>query len=113
MIKPAHRHPGHGPTPRKFEQEFGKTNRLRIEGTANLAVATGGARMISESVAFGYAPRRGLIADENQPLWEHGPKPFSRPPWRHLRAWSGSPPKTGGVTLRFGSLAGTGHQLCV
>ena len=97
----------HSLNPRKFEQEFAKTNRLRTEGTANLVVATGGVRMISESVAFAYAPAPGLIADESKPLWEHGPKPF-RPAVEALKELERITAETGGVTLRFGSLVGPG-----
>jgi nucleoside-diphosphate-sugar epimerase len=49
----------HSPNPRKFDRDFAATNRLRSEGTANLVIATGGVRMISESVAFAYAPSGG------------------------------------------------------
>jgi nucleoside-diphosphate-sugar epimerase len=97
----------HSPNPRKFEREFALTNRLRTEGTANLAVATGGARMISESVAFGYAPEKGLVADESAPLWENGPKPF-RPAVQALKELERITAETGGVALRFGHLIGPG-----
>lgn len=97
----------HNPNPRKFEQQFATTNRLRTEGTANLALATGGVRMISESVAFAYAPRPGLVADESQPLWTHGPKPF-RPALAALEELERITAETGGVTLRFGHLVGPG-----
>jgi len=97
----------HNPNPRKFEREFALTNRLRTEGTANLVVATGGVRMLSESVAFAYAPRPGLIADESQPLWENGPKPF-RPAVAALKELERITAETGGVAVRFGSLVGPG-----
>jgi nucleoside-diphosphate-sugar epimerase len=97
----------HSPNPRKFEQEFAKTNRLRTEGTANLAVATGGVRMISESVAFAYAPQPGLIADESKPLWQRGPKPF-RLAVAALEELERITAETGGVALRFGHLVGPG-----
>ncbi len=97
----------HSPNPRKCEREFAKTNRLRTEGTVNLVVATGGVRMISESVAFAYAPAPGLIADESKPLWEHGPKPF-RPAVEALKELERITEETRGVTLRFGSLVGPG-----
>jgi nucleoside-diphosphate-sugar epimerase len=97
----------HSPNPRKFEREFALTNRLRTEGTANLVVATGGVRMLSESVAFAYAPQRGLVAGESAPLWEHGPKPF-RPAVAALTELERITAETGGVTLRFGSLVGPG-----
>jgi nucleoside-diphosphate-sugar epimerase len=92
---------------RRFEREFAKTNRLRTEGTANLVVATRGVRMISESVAFAYAPRRGLIADESSPLWEQSPKPF-RPALAALKELERITAETGGLTLRFGNLVGPG-----
>jgi nucleoside-diphosphate-sugar epimerase len=97
----------HSPNPRKFEREFAQTNRLRTEGTANLVVATNGVRMLSESVAFAYAPQRGLIADESKPLWENGPKPF-RPGVAALKELERITAETGGVTLRFGNLVGPG-----
>jgi nucleoside-diphosphate-sugar epimerase len=95
------------PNPRKFERDFALTSRLRTEGTANLAAATGGVRMISESVGFAYAPRRGLIADETCPLWKDGPKPF-RPAVAALEELERITAETGGVALRFGSLVGPG-----
>jgi nucleoside-diphosphate-sugar epimerase len=97
----------HSLNPRKFEQEFVKTNRLRTEGTANLVMATGGVRMISESVAFAYAPEGGPVADESKPLWERGPKPF-RPAVAALKELERITAQTGGVTLRFGNLVGPG-----
>jgi nucleoside-diphosphate-sugar epimerase len=97
----------HNLNARKFEQEFAKTNRLRTEGTTNLVVATGGVRMISESVAFAYAPQPGLIADERAPLWEHGPKPF-RSTLAALKELERITAETGGVALRFGNLVGPG-----
>ncbi len=95
------------PNPRKFEREFAATNRLRTVGTANLVVATGGVRMISESVAFAYAPEGGPVADESAPLWEHGPKPF-RPAVQALKELERITSETGGLTLRFGNLVGPG-----
>jgi nucleoside-diphosphate-sugar epimerase len=92
---------------RKFEQEFAKTNRLRTEGTANLVVATRGVRMISESIAFAYAPEAGPVADEASPLWTDSPKAF-RPALAALRELERITAETGGVSLRFGSLVGPG-----
>ena len=92
---------------RKFEQEFAKTNRLRTEGTANLVVATRGVRMISESIAFAYAPEAGPVADEASPLWTDSPKAF-RPALAALKELERITAETGGVSLRFGSLVGPG-----
>jgi nucleoside-diphosphate-sugar epimerase len=97
----------HNLNPRRFEQEFAKTNRLRTEGTANLVVATRGVRMISESIAFAYAPEAGPVADETSPLWEHAPKAFL-PAVAALRELERITAETGGVSLRFGSLVGPG-----
>lgn len=93
--------------PRRFKQEFVVTNRLRTEGAANLLIATGGVRMISETVAFGYAPDGGAIADERAPLWENGPQPF-RPAVRAMRECERITAETAGVALRFGHLHGPG-----
>ena len=95
------------PNPRRFEREFAKTNQLRTVGTTNLVVATRGARMISESVAFAYAPEGGPVADETKPLWENGPKPF-RPAVQALKELERITAETRGVTLRFGNLVGPG-----
>jgi nucleoside-diphosphate-sugar epimerase len=96
--------------PKRFEREFVVTNRLRTEGTANLAVATGGVRMVSEAVAFGYAPAGGSPADERRPLWETGPRPF-RPAVQALKECERITAETGGVALRFGHLHGPGTGL--
>jgi nucleoside-diphosphate-sugar epimerase len=97
----------HNPNPRKFEREFALTNRLRTEGTANVVMATRGVRMISESVAFAYAPEKGLVADESRPLWENGPAPF-RATLTALKELERITAETGGVALRFGHLVGPG-----
>ncbi|HTU94504.1 MAG TPA: NAD(P)-dependent oxidoreductase [Solirubrobacteraceae bacterium] len=97
----------HNLNPRTFERQFAQTNRLRTEGTANLVAATRGVRMISESVAFAYAPRPGLVADETAPLWERGPKAFL-PALAALQELERITAETGGVCLRFGSLVGPG-----
>jgi nucleoside-diphosphate-sugar epimerase len=96
--------------PRKFEQQFALTNRLRTEGTANLVVATRGVRMIAESVAFAYAPDGGPIADERRAFWENGPKPFL-PALRALVELERITAETGGTAMRFGSLVGPGTAL--
>ena len=54
--------------PRRAAEQFGPTNRLRTEGTANLvaaAEAAGGARLISESIAFMNLPGEGLAGEED------------------------------------------------
>lgn len=93
--------------PRRFAQQFAPTNRLRSEGTANLIAAAPGARIISESVAFGYAPRGGALADESRPLWADGPAPF-RPAVAALAEMERLTAAAGGLSLRFGHLYGPG-----
>jgi nucleoside-diphosphate-sugar epimerase len=59
---------------------IGPTNRVRTEGTRNLvaaAQAAGARRIIAESVAFFYEPVGGWVKDEEAPLFEGAPPPFS------------------------------------
>jgi len=58
--------------PRKMEPQFETTNRLRTEGTRNLlaaARASGARRVVAQSIAFAYAPRKDGLHDEDDPLW--------------------------------------------
>jgi nucleoside-diphosphate-sugar epimerase len=55
------------------------TNRVRTEGTRNLvaaAEAAGAKRLVSQSIAFLYAPEGGWVKDENAPVIRGGPPPF-------------------------------------
>ena len=57
--------------PRKTEEQFATNDRLRVEGTRNLmraAEAAGARRMVSQSIAFAYAPGEGLRS-EDDPLF--------------------------------------------
>ena len=62
--------------PRKMEQQFEPTNRLRREGTANLMAAArehGVRRVISQSIAFAYAPTgAGAWTEEDRLFTEAG-----------------------------------------
>ncbi len=93
--------------PRHFARQFAATNRLRIEGTANLVAAAPRARLITQGVAFAYKPRHGGLANEDRPLWVDGPKPF-RPAVQALITAERVTREAGGVTLRFGHLYGPG-----
>jgi nucleoside-diphosphate-sugar epimerase len=93
--------------PRQFERQMARTNQLRTEGTANLITAARGARLISEGLAYAYAPEGGPVADEDRPLWTSGPKPF-RPSARALLKLERLTAETGGVVLRLGHLYGPG-----
>ncbi len=95
--------------PRRFDEQFALTNRLRTEGTRNLldaAEKAGVTRVISQGVAFGYTPGEGL-ADEDTPLWTDGPKAF-RPAVQALLALESRTAQADGLVLRFGHLYGPG-----
>src|SRR5579875_1575361 len=97
--------------PRRIGTEFAGTNRLRMQGTRNLvdaAAACGGARVVSQSVAFAYEPGAGP-ANEDEPLLRRPPSGFARV----LGAVGELERLTlnaGGVVLRFGHLYGPGSS---
>ena len=93
--------------PRRFAKEFAPTNRLRIEGTRNLVEAAGGARLVSEAIAFGYRPGAGL-ADEDAPLWTEGAPAAFAPALAALIDLERQTRDAGGLVLRFGHLYGPG-----
>lgn len=95
------------PNPRRIATEFAATNRLRTTGTANLAAAaeTGGARLVSQSIAFVYAPAAGL-AVEDDPLWSEPVMNPVVPSVAELEQRTLALP--GGAVLRFGHLYGPG-----
>jgi len=68
--------------PRRIATDFALNDRLRVEGTANLvraAVAAGARRLISQSIAFVYAPKDGDgLCVEDDPLFLNAPEPFAR-----------------------------------
>jgi nucleoside-diphosphate-sugar epimerase len=93
--------------PRHLARDFALTNRLRTEGTRNLIEAAGGARIISQGLAYAYQPAPGL-ADEDQPLWtSHTPKQFV-PVLAALIELERLTVAAGGLVLRFGHLYGPG-----
>ena len=66
--------------PRKMEEQFATNDRLREKGTANLAAgarAAGARRIISQSIAFAYAPGERLRREED-PLFLDAPQPWQR-----------------------------------
>jgi nucleoside-diphosphate-sugar epimerase len=93
--------------PRRFAGEMVMTNRLRTEGTANLVAAAGGARFVSEGLAFAYRPDGGPVADEGRAFWADGPRSF-RPTVRALLELERLTGEAGGVVLRLGHLYGPG-----
>jgi nucleoside-diphosphate-sugar epimerase len=97
---------------KRFEEEMALTNRLRNEGTRNLieaGKAVGVSRLVSESIAFAYAPAPGL-ADEEASLWHDGPKPF-RAVLAAVEELERLTVAASGIVLRVGHLYGPGTAL--
>lgn len=96
--------------PRRMARDFEATNRLRRQGTANLVAAARdvGARIVSESIAFAYAPAQPGLADEDAPLWGEGcPRQFV-PVLAAVRELERLTLEADGVVLRLGHLYGPG-----
>ncbi len=95
--------------PRRAIAQFEPTNRLRTEGTGNLAAAAeaaGGAWLISQSIAFISVPGNGL-ADEDVPLRE-APGDVMEPIAEPIAELERQTSEAGGTVLRFGQLYGPG-----
>ena len=98
--------------PRKVEEQFATNDRLRIEGTQNLvraAEAAGARRLVSQSIAFAYAPGDGLRTEED-PLFDDPP-----PAWRRtvaavraLEEQTLGSEAVEGVVFRYGYFYGPG-----
>jgi nucleoside-diphosphate-sugar epimerase len=93
--------------PRHFARQMRLTNRLRVEGTANLVAAAPSARIVSEGLAYAYDPAGGPVADEKRPLWKRGPRPF-RPAVHAIGELERLTTAAGGTVLRLGHLYGPG-----
>ncbi len=99
--------------PRKIQRDLAATNRLRTQGTANLAEAAarvGSRRLISQSVAFAYRPGDPALAVEADPLYTDAPAAFL-PMIEALKALERHTLDTDGpegVVLRFGYFYGPG-----
>ena len=95
--------------PRKIEEQFAGNDRLRVEGTRNLvaaARAAGVRRMVSQSIAFAYAPGDALRT-EDDPLYLDAPQPWRR----SVEAVQSLEQQTlgiDGVVLRYGYFYGPG-----
>ena len=97
------------PNPKKVDQEFALTNRLRTEGTRNLVAAAeeaGVKRVITQSIAFVNEPGEGP-ADEDAPFLSNPPKPY-RPVLQAVVDLERITKEAGGLVLRFGHLYGPG-----
>jgi 2-alkyl-3-oxoalkanoate reductase len=98
--------------PRKFEEQFATNDRLRKDGTRNLmraAEAAGARRMVSQSIAFAYAPADTLRA-EDDPLFDDAPDPWrsSVAAVRALEEGTLGSDSVEGVVLRYGYFYGPG-----
>jgi 2-alkyl-3-oxoalkanoate reductase len=101
--------PRSGITPRRFAAAFGPTNRLRREGTRNLVDAAkrhGVARVIAQSIAFGYSvDGTPDVVDESAPLETDGPGA-----WPEIAdavaALEEAVLEVDGVVLRYGAFYG-------
>ena len=99
--------------PRKMEEQAAGNDRIRTEGTRNLvaaAVAAGARRMVAQSIAFAYAPSRGGLRTEDDPLWDDAPWPWSRS-IEALHELENAVTRTEGIegiVLRYGFFYGPG-----
>src|SRR5699024_5279073 len=96
--------------PKRIDQDFAMTNRLRTEGTANLldaARATGVRRIIAQGLGYAYDPSGNGTADESTPLWRNPPRAFA-PVLAALIQMEAAVENSDGTVLRFGHLYGPG-----
>jgi 2-alkyl-3-oxoalkanoate reductase len=96
--------------PRRFEQAFALTNRLRTEGTDHLlaAAAEVGARLVAQSyTGWPYEAVGGPVKDEDAPLMSDPPKQM-RAPLEAIRHVERVVPAAGGMVLRYGGFYGPG-----
>ena len=99
--------------PGRAPEQFADNDRIRIEGTRNLIVASrhyGSRRIITQSIAFAYRPEGDGAKDEDAPLYLDAP-----PPWGATVAAVADMEQQvmeargmDGVVLRYGTLYGPG-----
>lgn len=99
--------------PERAPEQFADNDRIRIEGTRNLIVASrayGSRRIIAQSIAFAYKPDGERMKDEDAPLFIDAP-----PPWgASVSAVADMEQQVmeargmDGVVLRYGTLYGPG-----
>jgi nucleoside-diphosphate-sugar epimerase len=99
--------------PRQVRRDLAATNRLRREGMQNLvaaARAVGTRRIVSQSIAFAYAPNGPAPATEDEPLYLDAPGGFDEAVAAIVdleQAVLNAPPVEG-IVLRYGHLYGPG-----
>lgn len=99
--------------PRKYAQQMATNDRLRIDGTQNLidaATAVGVRRIVSQSVAFAYAPTGTGLKQEDDALHLDAPFPFRRTveALDFLERETTRAKEMEGVVLRYGFFYGEG-----
>ena len=95
--------------PRKMEEQFETTNRLRTEGTRNLlaaARAAGAGRFIAQSIAFAYAPGENGLHGEDDPLWAEATPIFAAV--QEMEELVQGAEGLDGLVLRYGFFYGPG-----
>ena len=106
-----------GDNPKKFDEDFATTNRLRTEGTDHLlaaAHAAGVRRFVAQSyTSWPYAREAGRIKTEEDPLDPEPPEAFRRTlaAIRHLEQAVTEADGIEGVVLRYGGFYGPGTSL--
>jgi nucleoside-diphosphate-sugar epimerase len=101
--------------PRKAEKQLVANDRIRTEGTTNLvaaALAAGTRRMVAQSIAFAYSPSGSDIKDEQDPLYNDAPPPWSRSvrAVAELERLVTETDKLDGLVLRYGFFYGAGSS---
>ena len=99
--------------PRKLKRAYAANDRIRSVGAPNLVAAArdaGARRIVSQSIAFVYAPQGGPVKDEDAPLQLDAPPPFdgSVGAARELEHATTDTAGIEGVALRFGFWYGPG-----
>jgi nucleoside-diphosphate-sugar epimerase len=100
--------------PRTIERDFAINDRLRREGTRDLAAAAhaaGAKRFIAQSIAFAYAPGEpGTLHGEQDVLYLDAPKSFRRSA-HALHELECAVREARGIVLRYGYFYGPGSSL--
>ena len=99
--------------PRRFQQAFIPTNRLRDEGTRHLVSAAqrAGARIVAQSFAgWPYAREGGPVKTEEDPLDPDPPAAFA-PVLEAIRSLEQQVTQANGIVLRYGGFYGPGTSL--
>src|SRR5699024_6525424 len=88
--------------PKRIDEDFAMTNRLRTEGTANLLNAarrSGVGRIVAQGLGYAYDPHGPGLADESVPFWRSPPRTFA-PVVAALREMEAAVEESRGTVLR-------------